>query len=72
MSEKCACCPYGYHIDTDFVSFLHDMGDKNLNKLKKVHRKRNEKLQRSMEYVIDEVVSYLILSFELLKTCRQE
>jgi hypothetical protein len=73
MSEKCTCCPYGYHIDTDFVTFLHDMGgtnslsngtSKSLNKqLKKVHRKRTEKLQRSMEYVIDEVVRYYIFIF---------
>ena len=60
MSEKCTCCPYGYHIDTDFVTFLHDLGGKNLNKqLKKIQRKRDVKLQRSMEYVIDEVVSLL-------------
>ncbi len=58
MSEKCTCCPYGYHIDTDFVTFLHDLNGKNLNKqLKKIHRKRSDKIQRSMEYVIDEVVS---------------
>lgn len=57
MSEKCNCCPYGYHIDVDFVTFLQTLGGKNLNKqLKKIQRKRNERLQRSMEYVIDEVV----------------
>ena len=59
MSEKCNCCPYGYHIDLDFVTFLQTLGGKNLNKqLKKIQRKRNERLQRSMEYVIDEVVSF--------------
>jgi hypothetical protein len=64
MSEKCNCCPYGYHIDLDFVTFLQTLGGKNLNKqLKKIQRKRNERLQRSMEYVIDEVVSYKIFLF---------
>jgi hypothetical protein len=58
MSEKCNCCPYGYHIDVDFVTYLQTLGGKDLNKqLKKIQRKRNEHLQRSMEYVIDEVVS---------------
>ena len=70
MSEKCNCCPYGYHIDVDFVTFLQTLGGKNLNKqLKKIQRKRNERLQRSMEYVIDEVVrisKYLSYYFYLL------
>lgn len=56
MSEKCNCCPYGFHIDTDFVKFLETLDSKNLVKqLKKIQRKRNERIQRSMEYVIDEV-----------------
>ncbi|CAF0716070.1 unnamed protein product [Brachionus calyciflorus] len=56
MSEKCTCCPYGYHIDVDFVTFLNTLGGKNLNRqIKKIQRKRNEHLQKSMEYVIDEV-----------------
>ena len=28
MSDKCTCCPYGYHIDVDFVSFLQKMDGK--------------------------------------------
>lgn len=64
MSEKCNCCPYGYHIDVDFVTFLQTLGGKNLNKqLKKIQRKRNERLQRSMEYVIDEVVCYSLFFY---------
>jgi hypothetical protein len=56
MNEKCNCCPYGFHIDTDFVNFLDSLDGKNLvRQLKKIQRKRNERLQRSMEYVIDEV-----------------
>ena len=62
MSEKGTCGPYGYHIDVDFVTFLQTLGGKNLNKqLKKIQRKRNERLQRSMEYVIDEVVNIFLI-----------
>ena len=26
MTEfRCTCCPYGYHLDTDFMKFLDDM-----------------------------------------------
>ena len=77
MSEKCNCCPYGYHIDLDFVTFLQTLGGKNLNKqLKKIQRKRNERLQKSMEYVIDEVVShkrflFLNASFSLKKLAEK-
>lgn len=58
MSERCDCCPYGYHIDAEVVNFLQTLGEKNLKKkLKKIQRKRNERLQSSMEYVIGEIVS---------------
>jgi hypothetical protein len=60
MSEKCSCCPYGYHIDVGFVNFCETLDTKNLkHDLRKINRKqqRNEELKRSMEYVIDEVVS---------------
>ncbi|RNA00707.1 KN motif and ankyrin repeat domain-containing 1 [Brachionus plicatilis] len=50
MSEKCTCCPYGYHIDVDFVTFLNNFGQKNMSKqIKKMHLKRNENLQKSMD-----------------------
>lgn len=59
MSEKCSCCPYGYHIDVDFVTFINNFDEKNFNKrIKKINNWRNENLQKSMEYVIDEVVSF--------------
>lgn len=62
MSEKCLCCPYGYHIDVDFVTFVNNFDEKNPSKqLKKKHQKSNANLQKSMEYVIDEVVSKLII-----------
>lgn len=58
MNEKCTCCPYGYHIDVDFVSFVNNFDEKNLNKqMIKKQQKNNTNLQKSMEYVIDEVVS---------------
>ena len=61
MSEKCSCCPYGYHIDVGFVNFCQtlDTTKTTRNDVRKSHRKqeRSEELKRSMEYVIDEVVS---------------
>ncbi|CAF3109886.1 unnamed protein product [Rotaria socialis] len=40
---RCTCCPYGYHLDTDFVKFLDDMyGSDVLRTLKKIERKRHD------------------------------
>jgi hypothetical protein len=58
MSEKCSCCPYGYHIDVGFVNYCQTLGGQSIKSdLRKIQRKRNENIKRSMEYVIDEVVS---------------
>ncbi|CAF0876906.1 unnamed protein product [Rotaria sordida] len=40
---RCTCCPYGYHLDTDFMKFLDDMyGSDVLRTLKKIERKRHD------------------------------
>lgn len=39
--HRCTCCPYGYHLDTDFMKFLDDMyGPGVLRTLQKIERKR--------------------------------
>jgi hypothetical protein len=44
---RCTCCPYGYHLDTDFMKFLDDMyGTDVLHKLKKIERKRHDVRRR--------------------------
>ncbi|CAM4957426.1 unnamed protein product [Rotaria socialis] len=40
---RCSCCPYGYHLDTDFMKFLDDMyGPDVLRTLKKIEQKRHD------------------------------
>ena len=48
MTEfRCSCCPYGYHLDTDFMKFLDDMyGPDVLRTLKKIERKRHDVRRR--------------------------
>ncbi|UJR14743.1 hypothetical protein I4U23_001734 [Adineta vaga] len=48
MTEfRCTCCPYGYHLDTDFMKFLDDMyGPNVLRTLKKFDRKRYDVRRR--------------------------
>ena len=44
MTElRCTCCPYGYHLDTDFMKFLDDMyGPDVLRTLQRIERKRHD------------------------------
>ncbi|XP_071800214.1 uncharacterized protein [Asterias amurensis] len=40
-TRRCSCCPYGYHIDLDFLDFCQDISSgANLKKFKKVKRSR--------------------------------
>ena len=44
---RCTCCPYGYHLDTDFMKFLDDMyGPDVLRTLKRMERKRHDVRRR--------------------------
>jgi hypothetical protein len=46
---RCTCCPYGYHLDTDFMKFLDDMyGPHVLRTLKSIERKRHDLRHRLM------------------------
>lgn len=40
---RCTCCPYGYHLDTDFMKFLDEMyGPDVLHTLQRIERKRHD------------------------------
>lgn len=52
--DKCTCCPYGYHIDLDFLNFCENMSNgSTLRQLKQI--KRNKKnLRKSMEFYLQQ------------------
>ncbi|BFZ16450.1 hypothetical protein BsWGS_19489 [Bradybaena similaris] len=54
VDGKCPCCPYGYHIDLDFLNFCSDLeSGSTLKHLKRIQRtKRN--LRKSMEIMLNE------------------
>ncbi|GAB1608235.1 uncharacterized protein LOC115213887 isoform X1 [Argonauta hians] len=53
-NDRCSCCPYGYHIDLDFLNFCEDMSSGNtLKQLKKIKRNK-KKLRKSMELILDQ------------------
>ncbi|GAB6032886.1 hypothetical protein CHUAL_012084 [Chamberlinius hualienensis] len=47
--SKCNCCPYGYHIDVDFVKYCEALAnEKYVRQLKQLHKDR-KKQRKSME-----------------------
>ena len=54
VDGRCSCCPYGYHIDLDFLKYLDSMKDGSyLKNLKKIHRSK-KKLRKSMEVFLQQ------------------
>ncbi|XP_030852355.1 KN motif and ankyrin repeat domain-containing protein 1 [Strongylocentrotus purpuratus] len=47
--QRCECCPYGYHIDLDFLNFCDDISSgANLKKIKKTKRSRSHNKVKSI------------------------
>ena len=54
VDGRCSCCPYGYHIDLDFLKYLESMNDKSyLKNLRKIHHNK-KKLRKSMEVFLQQ------------------
>lgn len=52
--DKCTCCPYGYHVDLDFVNYCETLADGSyLTKLKRIQREKR-KLRKSMEFFLQQ------------------
>ncbi|XP_070194306.1 serine-rich adhesin for platelets-like isoform X4 [Littorina saxatilis] len=52
VDGKCNCCPYGYHIDLDFLNFCKNVADgSTLSNLKRIQRTKR-KLRKSMEVML--------------------
>ncbi|XP_062568564.1 uncharacterized protein LOC134230741 isoform X4 [Saccostrea cucullata] len=52
--DKCSCCPYGYHVDLDFVAYCENLADgSDLTKLKRIQREKR-KLRKSMEFFLQQ------------------
>ena len=54
VDGRCSCCPYGYHIDLDFLRYCDALNDGTyLNNLKKIKRNKR-KLRKSMEVFLEQ------------------
>lgn len=53
MKTICQCCPYGYHIDLDFVRFCEKMAKNNGElSLGKRQRRERRRQRQSMEVLL--------------------
>lgn len=63
--SKCLCCPYGYHIDLDFVRYCEavaagSVGDRSVERRKKRERRRQcQSMEVLLGLVIDRFISRL-------------
>ena len=53
VDGRCSCCPYGYHIDLDFLRYCELSNGNYLRNLKKIERNKR-KLRKSMEVFIQQ------------------
>lgn len=54
VDGRCSCCPYGYHVDLDFLQYLESMNNGDyLNSLKKLHPNKEE-LKRSLKSYLEQ------------------
>lgn len=51
--KKCNCCPYGYHIDLDFIRYCEELATNGKQPSSKQIDRRNKRLQRkSLEVML--------------------
>jgi len=48
--QKCECCPYGYHIDLDFVRYCEVFNSKTASPSSKLRERRRQR--QSMEVLL--------------------
>lgn len=54
VDGKCTCCPYGYHVDVDFMSYCDTLSNQSyLKQLKHIQREKR-KLRKSMEVYLQD------------------
>lgn len=51
--DECTCCPYGYHIDLDFVRYCESISKEDKNRTGSIKRRKDRRKQRqSMEMLL--------------------
>ena len=71
VDGKCTCCPYGYHVDVDFMGYVDTINSQSyLKQLKKIQREKR-KLRKSMESYLQGQERTEIMTSELARPTLQ-
>ena len=55
VDGRCGCCPYGYHIDLDFLRYLNSLNSESLTAAERKKARHNKKkLRQSMEFFLNQ------------------
>ena len=67
VDGKCTCCPYGYHVDVDFMGYVDTINSQSyLKQLKRIQREKR-KLRKSMESYLQGQERTEIMTSELAR-----
>ncbi|XP_056646149.1 uncharacterized protein LOC130451264 isoform X1 [Diorhabda sublineata] len=69
---ECNCCPYGYHIDLDFVRYCESISKEADNRTGSIKRRKDRRKQRHSMEVLLGLTAPLITSSEHTYTTIQE
>ncbi|XP_050314629.1 uncharacterized protein LOC126749060 isoform X2 [Anthonomus grandis grandis] len=70
--EECTCCPYGYHIDLDFVRYCESISKEDKNRTGSIKRRKDRRKQRqSMEMLLGLTPPVLAALDEAYKPCER-
>ncbi|CAH1158574.1 unnamed protein product [Phyllotreta striolata] len=70
---ECNCCPYGYHIDLDFVRYCESISKETDNRTGSIQRRRDRRRQRqSMEVLLGLIPPVIPPAEETYKTIEEQ
>ncbi|KJH44813.1 hypothetical protein DICVIV_09159 [Dictyocaulus viviparus] len=67
VTEKCSCCPYGFHIDIDFVAYAEDVRKGGQNRTPTTTRKHGG--DRALLSPLDNIFSNILDPCKCINDC---
>ncbi|VDM71886.1 unnamed protein product [Strongylus vulgaris] len=63
-AEKCRCCPYGFHIDVDFVAYAEDVRKGGQNRTPTLSRKHGDRLMSPLDSIFSDSLENILSDFD--------
>ncbi|RCN44623.1 hypothetical protein ANCCAN_09373 [Ancylostoma caninum] len=62
--EKCRCCPYGFHIDVDFVAYAEDVRKGGQSRTPTLSRKHGDRLMSPLDSIFSDSLENILSDFD--------